>query len=44
MAKRKQTKGQTTIYKNTHKTKDRVKRTPGAPEECTVPVPLVALI
>ena len=44
MAKRKRTKGQTTIYKNTHKTKDQVKRTPGAPEEYAVPVPLVALI
>ena len=39
MAKRKSTKGQITIYKNTHKTKDRVTRTPlkpgvnsGAPE------------
>jgi len=28
MAKRKSTKGQTTIYKHTHKTKDRVTRTP----------------
>jgi hypothetical protein len=39
MAKRKKAKGQTTIYKNTHKTKDRVPGTPlkpwvnpGAPE------------
>ena len=28
MAKRKSTKGQTTIYKDTYKTKDRVTRTP----------------
>jgi len=28
MAKRKRTKGQTTIYKTTHKTTDRVTRTP----------------
>ena len=28
MAKRKSRKGQTTIYKHTHKTKDRVTRTP----------------
>ena len=28
MARRKSTKGQTTIYKNTHKTKDWVTRTP----------------
>ena len=28
MAKRKSTKGQTTTYKHTHKTKDRVTRTP----------------
>ena len=28
MAKRKSTKGQTTIYKTSHKTKDRVTRTP----------------
>jgi hypothetical protein len=39
MAKRKITKGQTTIYKHTYKTKDQVTRTPlkpgvnsGAPE------------
>jgi len=39
MTKRKSTKGQKTIYKHTHKTKDRVTRTPlktevnsGAPE------------
>jgi len=31
MAKRKRTKGQTTIYKDTHKTKDRVTRTPLKP-------------
>jgi hypothetical protein len=49
MAKRKSTKGQTTIYINiTHKTKDRVTRAPlktgvnsGAPEEWAVPAPLV---
>jgi hypothetical protein len=28
MVKRKSTKGQTTIYKHTHKTKDRVKHEP----------------
>jgi len=28
MTKRKRTKGQTTIYKHTHKTKDQVTRTP----------------
>ena len=35
MAKRKNTKGQTTIYKHTYKTKDLVTRTPpnsGAPQ------------
>jgi hypothetical protein len=45
MTKRKRTKGQTTIYKkNTHKSKDRVTRTPlkqgvnwGAPEGWAVP-------
>ena len=31
MAKRKSTKGQTTIYKYTHKVKDRVTRTPLKP-------------
>ena len=32
MAKRKRTKGQTTIYKLTYKTKNRVTRTPLKPE------------
>ena len=48
MAKIIRTKEQTTIYKSTHKTKDRVKRTPlksgnkiSAPEDTTVPLPYV---
>jgi len=51
MAKRKSTKGQTTISKHTYKTKDRVTQTAlklgvnsGAPEKLAVPVPLVALV
>ena len=46
--KKKSTKGQTTIYKHTHKTKDRVTRIPlkpnvnsGAPKGKAVPAPLV---
>ena len=48
MAKIIRKKEQTTIYKTTHKTKDRVKRTPlksgiklSAPEETAVPLPYV---
>jgi hypothetical protein len=48
MAKIIRTKEQTTIYKTTHKAKDRVKRTPiksgiklSAPEETVVPLPYV---
>jgi ribosomal protein L21E len=53
MAKRKSTKGQTTIDKTyrTYKTKDRVTRTPlkpgvnsGAPEGWAVPAPLVVSV
>jgi hypothetical protein len=47
-SKRKSTKGQTTIYKNTYKTEDRVTRTPlkpgvnsGAPEGQVIHAALV---